>query len=731
MGMSGLDRIQLLRNVGQFDNVDAGAWLPLSKLTLIYAENGRGKTTLAAILRSLSTGDGTFISERHRLSATKTPHVVIGANGTSFLFQNDAWSANLPDLVVFDDLFVAQNVCSGIDIQTEHRQNLHELILGAQGVSLNDALQTHVARVEAHNRELRLRGDAIPPASRGPYNVDAFCALERNPNIGQAIQEAERSLAAAKSAEAVRQRPEFANLSLPTFDVATVNAALQLSLPALEADAAARVQAHFAALGPDSEEWVSEGMQRINDDVCPFCAQDLGTSPLIEHYRAYFSEAYTRLKTNIADQIAAVEKHHGGDIPAAFERAVRVAIEAREFWRPFTQVPDVALDTAAIARAWKAAREGVLEALRAKQASPLEPTGLSKQTTNSIEAYGKCVEAVASVSDALQAVNPQIAIVKEQAAAANVAILTSELAKLKAVQARYDPAIEPLCQAYLDEKTRKAQTEALREQARTALDNYRTAVFPAYETAINAYLRKFNAGFSLGSVSSVNTRAGSSCTYNVVINNVPVAVTADAGGVPAFRNTLSSGDRNALALAFFFASLDRDPQLAEKIVVIDDPMTSLDEHRSLTTIQGDAGEIERGISAFARGPNDGLIVTGSPLAIIHRELIIASDAARVRHAPRKRGGCVAACGARAAAGDARGWIPGRWSARTVARADRRVPGGPQGIRLHRRPQHGRRIPLCRGSIRSISGAGGRAGSPPGGRVVCGQQRWGARCKASD
>jgi wobble nucleotide-excising tRNase len=40
-----------------------------------------------------------------------------------------------------------------------------------------------------------------------------------------------------------------------------------------------------------------------------------------------------------------------------------------------------------------------------------------------------------------------------------------------------------------------------------------------------------------------------------------------------------------LALAFFFASLDQDPQLSQKIVVIDDPMTSLDEHRSLTTVQ--------------------------------------------------------------------------------------------------------------------------------------------------
>jgi wobble nucleotide-excising tRNase len=55
--------------------------------------------------------------------------------------------------------------------------------------------------------------------------------------------------------------------------------------------------------------------------------------------------------------------------------------------------------------------------------------------------------------------------------------------------------------------------------------------------------------------------------------------------VPRGAVVPSAGDRNALALAFFFVSLDRDPQLAQKIVVIDDPMTSLDDHRSLTTVQ--------------------------------------------------------------------------------------------------------------------------------------------------
>jgi putative ABC transport system substrate-binding protein len=36
-----------------------------------------------------------------------------------------------------------------------------------------------------------------------------------------------------------------------------------------------------------------------------------------------------------------------------------------------------------------------------------------------------------------------------------------------------------------------------------------------------------------------------------------------------------------------------------------------------------AAEIERRVAAFARSPNGGLILTGSQLAVVHRDLIIA------------------------------------------------------------------------------------------------------------
>lgn len=108
-----IEHFQLLRNVGQFDSVTAGAQLPVTKVTLLYAENSRGKTTLAAILRSLGTGKATLVTERKRLSATHPPHIVVAlAGGTSCVFQNGGWSATFPQVTVFDDTFVAENVCS-------------------------------------------------------------------------------------------------------------------------------------------------------------------------------------------------------------------------------------------------------------------------------------------------------------------------------------------------------------------------------------------------------------------------------------------------------------------------------------------------------------------------------------------------------------------------------------------------------------------------------------------
>ena len=45
--------------------------------------------------------------------------------------------------------------------------------------------------------------------------------------------------------------------------------------------------------------------------ACPFCLQDLAASSIIEHYRAYFSAEYARLKRSVADTVATVSRASG------------------------------------------------------------------------------------------------------------------------------------------------------------------------------------------------------------------------------------------------------------------------------------------------------------------------------------------------------------------------------------------------------------------------------------
>ncbi|MBN2561758.1 MAG: AAA family ATPase [Phycisphaerae bacterium] len=589
-------KLQLLRNIGQFDSVTAGATLSFERLVLAYAENGRGKTTLAAVLRSLATGDPLPLTERHRLSAQHPAHAIVDCAGGPPLaiFENGAWNRTLANVAIFDDAFVDENIYSGLTVAPEHRQRLHELVLGAQGVILHRNVDTLVAKIEAHNVELRARQAAIPAGEMGPFSADDFCALPSQADVDIAIKGVDRKIAAVKEQDPVRRGQLLDTLSLPGFDVKAIAKILAQDVDSLDTTAAERVRHHLENLGSTAEWWISEGLQHVpasQDPIqaaaCPFCLQDLAGSSIIGHYRAYFSAEYTKLTRSVADTVAAVNREHGDDVPAAFERAVRVAVERRQFWAKFCEVPEVSLDTAEIARAWKAARDGVVSLLEKKQARPLDPLEFSASVAVAVQRYDELRTQVSDLNSILQQANASIRLVKEQAAAGNAAALESDRARLKATKARHTPEISDLCARYTQEKAAKAKTADERDKAKAALEQYRTNVFPTYRQSINGYLQRFNAGFRIDSISAVTSRGGTACNYTVLIDNKPVAV---AGGIAqpgsaSFRNTLSAGDRNTLALAFFFASLEQDPGLATKTVVIDDPLTSLDEHRSLTTVQ--------------------------------------------------------------------------------------------------------------------------------------------------
>ena len=72
-----LKKFLSIQNVGRFHNASAAGDVEFRKFTLIYGENGRGKTTICAILRSLQSGDGGHIVGRQTLGTVAAAGVKV------------------------------------------------------------------------------------------------------------------------------------------------------------------------------------------------------------------------------------------------------------------------------------------------------------------------------------------------------------------------------------------------------------------------------------------------------------------------------------------------------------------------------------------------------------------------------------------------------------------------------------------------------------------------------
>src|SRR5260221_9951526 len=108
-----LRKIVSIKNVGRFSAYGASGDVEFKRYNLIFAENGRGKTTLCALLRSLQSGEGAYVLGRTTLGATGAPEAEILTTGGMIAFRQGIWSASAPEIAIFDSTFISENVYSG------------------------------------------------------------------------------------------------------------------------------------------------------------------------------------------------------------------------------------------------------------------------------------------------------------------------------------------------------------------------------------------------------------------------------------------------------------------------------------------------------------------------------------------------------------------------------------------------------------------------------------------
>lgn len=588
-----IEKFISIKNIGRFRDCNPLGDVAFRKLTLLFAENGRGKTTLCAILRSLNTGQPEFISERKTLGASGSASVQIRLDGNTVSFSNGAWNTNYPDIAIFDSVFIHDNVYSGDYVDHDHKKNLYRVIVGEQGVQLAKQIEELDGIIRRSNPDINTKKDALSRTIPSGVRIDAYLLWQPVDDIENKILQkfAEivlRQRALDKAME-IQSKSLLAKITLPVIpsNFCTV---LSKQLTDITADAEARVRRQVADhhMGDEGETWLSEGFGYIANEQCPFCGLDLTASDLISSYRSHFNAAYKELKEEVAQIDQQVDDAIGESSLNAVQMCISGNLALSEFWKQFTEfdLPGFQLDE--IRRKYAKLHDVALALAQKKQQTPTEAISPNEEFQSTLESVGLLQHVVEAYNATVDSCNARIA---EQKASVQdggaISAMKTELAGLEAKKKRFDPAVILACKVYQDALAEKGFVEQQKDAVKQQLDQYCQNILQTYERSINTYLDQFNAGFRITNSRHLYTGGTPSSYYQIEINSTAIDLgdSRTRSGMPCFKTALSSGDRSALALAFFLAAFKQDSQIANKIIVFDDPFTSLDRFRRTCTQQ--------------------------------------------------------------------------------------------------------------------------------------------------
>jgi wobble nucleotide-excising tRNase len=592
-----ISKILKLQNVGLLQDATQSGAVTLGQVTAIYADNGRGKSTLAAILRACQLGDAGRLNARKTIDATNAPEVkFLLPTGSHVEFTTNSWTATLPDIVVFDSEFVEQNVYSGFEVRADQRQSLLEFALGNQTVQLKqqiDQLTKDIATQTGKKSQAERTLTGFAP----PYALAQFITLQPVADAQQQIDALQKRIEAAKNVAQLADRKDPAQVAAIQFDASAVFTVLKTQIQDVEEAAEAVVKAHLAKHNSeDFEDWVSRGQNYLGGPDCPFCGQGMSGLDLIAAYRSHFNKAYADLKRQVAGLESQVTN---GLADSKIEAAVAAAATntARiEAWKDQLNLTSATLDGAALVAAIKTVREQLLALVALKQRTPLELVGTQADSDAAAASLAIISHAITTYNSEIQALAATIGAFKKKLAAEDTTALKAEVKKLEAAQKRQSPVVVAAVTEYQTAEAERKRLDGDKTTARQQLDALMQTTLQQYQTSINELIAAFGAEFSIEQLKTTYLGGGEPRTeYGLSMRNksVKLGSRADITIGCSFATTLSEADKRTLAFAFFVARLKSDPNLTGKLVVLDDPVSSFDRnrrHQSIRLIANLAGD---------------------------------------------------------------------------------------------------------------------------------------------
>lgn len=611
-----IKKIISIKGVGRYKNFNAKDMkinTLFDKLNVIYANNGSGKTTLTAIFKSLQTGNPKVISDRKTIGYNGEQEISILAD-SRLDFKNNTWNTTLDNLEIFDTFFINENVFSGFEVSLDHKKKLHQFVVGEKGVQLAESIKSTKEEIsneksEQKDLELKLSNNIRE------FKVNEFIKIQPDDCIEQKIDSKNKEIEIAKKQKDIERMNKF--IRIPTIklplDIQEYRAVIDTKIESIDKKYIEKVQSHLHLLEARSvnnaEEWLRDGFFSLSngDDKCPFCNQYLNNvETLITSYRQFFNEEYKKFKETCS---TALEKTQKYNLQIELERTQNILSKNKElfeFWSPLVHTEAAATaDTFEVATNINDLYIKVQEELQQKSSNPLNDVKLDNfiLLDKELNAFNSFIE---EVNTLLEPINNEINALK--GSNKNIENLEKELKKLQEERKRFEEPILTYCNEYIVKDDKIKGLNTTNKQMQKQLNDYSTETFQKYGTRINEYLKEFSTHFEIKDIKSsiIGRSKDPSVSYILTLNDAEISF-ENANGKLQASKALSDGDRSTLALAFFLAKLDIEDNLENKIVIFDDPLSSLDSNRRNKTVNILLEKSQKAKQTFILSHNDSFV----------------------------------------------------------------------------------------------------------------------------
>ena len=211
-----IKKITSIKSIGKFKSYEASD-ISLKPLTGIYSENGRGKTTISSILRSLAKNNPKIILGRRRLNEVGKPYFKMEMDSGFIEFKDGVWNNHCTDIEIFDSHFINENLYSGMQVDLSQKRNLYKFIIGNEAIELNNEVVTLNDKISALTSEIREKRTQIIKHIGAEIEVADFVKLEAVENVDAKIAAKEKGVAALQKQDLLAKKDQLETIVFPDY----------------------------------------------------------------------------------------------------------------------------------------------------------------------------------------------------------------------------------------------------------------------------------------------------------------------------------------------------------------------------------------------------------------------------------------------------------------------------------------------------------------------------------